>query len=636
MTKLEFTEITLNAADLGEQNPMPDLKNTSYIHATVAVTDRLTDEDKKRIGVGMINTLLPYLSQDNYNRDIKPKKFKAAILENDEMRAVFLPELGGRLWSLYHKGYGKELLYKNEVVQPANLALRNAWVAGGVEWNVGIKGHTPLTCSPLFAAEGKNSAGEPILTMYEYERIRRTAYGINAVLRGDKLFIKTTIENKTDTPTYTYWWSNIAAEEAGVRVLAEADEMLACLYEDNHYVLDRVKAPALSEIDVSYPERAAHAGDVFFTLTNRSRPWIAAVGNDGVGLLQYSTPALRGRKVFFWGRGKGGRNWNRHLTASDRGYIEIQAGLLQTQMEHIEMAPGEVVSFTECYTAIKMDRNVLSGDWKEASLEARKTALSLPELSTLDIPLVCERKLYHLGSGWGAVEDHISDYYDFPKSSIGEDQETWSTLLSCGKLNYFDPKEPPKSYYYSKNALEKLEKYSDRSEGNNWHTHYHIGIMRYALGDVYGAKAAFERSNECMENSWALRNLAMLEKNELGNRDAAVELIKRAVEICKIHCLGLIKDAAAVYTACGAEKELIALNPSLPSEFKESGRIRLYLAIAYMRCGKTDEAKAIMNENFEMPDIKEGELSVSAIWKELYGEDCKLPDRLNFKMTERG
>ena len=41
----------------------------------------------------------------------------------------------------------RELLFNNPIYQPANLALRNAWLAGGIEWNVGQFGHSFLTCS---------------------------------------------------------------------------------------------------------------------------------------------------------------------------------------------------------------------------------------------------------------------------------------------------------------------------------------------------------------------------------------------------------------------------------------------------------------------------------------------------------
>lgn len=99
----------------------------------------------------MISTMLPYCQQDGYNRDREEKVFKSVVIENEYLKAVFLPELGGRLWSLVDKTRDRELLYCNPVFQPGNLALRNAWFSGGVEFNVSIKGHNPLTCDPLFA-----------------------------------------------------------------------------------------------------------------------------------------------------------------------------------------------------------------------------------------------------------------------------------------------------------------------------------------------------------------------------------------------------------------------------------------------------------------------------------------------------
>ena len=84
--------------------------------------------------------------------------------------------MGGKLWSLYDKVAGRELLFANPVARPAYLAVRNAWCSGGVEWNCGICGHTPLTCDTLFTATLTGDQGEPILRMYEYERIRGVVY----------------------------------------------------------------------------------------------------------------------------------------------------------------------------------------------------------------------------------------------------------------------------------------------------------------------------------------------------------------------------------------------------------------------------------------------------------------------------
>ena len=101
MTTLRFAPYEIMAAELGAENPMPDLKNVSYIHATYRVSDNLSEEDKKHMGKGMVQTILPYLNEDGYNRDLKKRAFRAAILENEKMRAVFyqccLVRAGGKM-----------------------------------------------------------------------------------------------------------------------------------------------------------------------------------------------------------------------------------------------------------------------------------------------------------------------------------------------------------------------------------------------------------------------------------------------------------------------------------------------------------------------------------------------------------
>ncbi len=132
----------------------------------------------------MINTMIPYKIQDGYGRDRKDKEWNAIILENEFLKAVFLPELGGRLWSIYDKVGNRELLYKNTVYQPGNLALRNAWFRGGVEFNMCIKSHNPLTCDKLFAEIATTPEGE-VINLYEYERIRGVVYTISALWKRE-------------------------------------------------------------------------------------------------------------------------------------------------------------------------------------------------------------------------------------------------------------------------------------------------------------------------------------------------------------------------------------------------------------------------------------------------------------------
>lgn len=137
------------------------------------------------------------------------------MLENDYLKAVFLPEYGGRLWELWDKKKGRDLLYTNDVLQFRNLAVRNAWFSGGVGWNLGVIGHTPLTTEQMYVAKTEMESGVPVLRMYEYERIRGVVYQMDFWLEEDGRFLncRMRIVNESADVIPMYWWSNIAVPE---------------------------------------------------------------------------------------------------------------------------------------------------------------------------------------------------------------------------------------------------------------------------------------------------------------------------------------------------------------------------------------------------------------------------------------
>ena len=206
---LTFENIPLLCADLGTPNAIPDIRGYAADNpAPAAVDEGMSPEEGAWVYQGCVHTMLPYTMQDGYGRDLKPSSLRMAVLENEYLRAEFAIDLGGRLWSLYSKTEKRELLFRNHVFQPANLALRNAWFSGGVEWNCGIIGHHAHTASPLFAARFVSRAGTETLKMWEYERKRGLVFVIRATLADDVLLVRVTVENPHDAPTYVYWRSN--------------------------------------------------------------------------------------------------------------------------------------------------------------------------------------------------------------------------------------------------------------------------------------------------------------------------------------------------------------------------------------------------------------------------------------------
>ena len=171
---LKFKTEKYRVCSLGNECSVPDLLGTRILQNNLEF--HLEENDEIFEGYGTLTSSYPYRQYNCYQAKPEEKEMKTAILENDYIRAIFLPELGGRLWALIDKISGQNLLYTNDVIKFRNLAIRNAWFSGGVEWNLGIIGHTPFTTEQLFTAELTDEDGNPVLRMYEYERVRQVEY----------------------------------------------------------------------------------------------------------------------------------------------------------------------------------------------------------------------------------------------------------------------------------------------------------------------------------------------------------------------------------------------------------------------------------------------------------------------------
>ena len=63
------------------------------------------------------------------------KEYTAVRLENDYLRVVLLPQLGGRIFEAYDKVNDYHFFYRQHVIKPALIGLLGSWISGGVEFN---------------------------------------------------------------------------------------------------------------------------------------------------------------------------------------------------------------------------------------------------------------------------------------------------------------------------------------------------------------------------------------------------------------------------------------------------------------------------------------------------------------------
>ena len=649
MSELRIERYEMPAASLGRENPLPDLDSIGDAHEKIVVDETtVTPEEARYMGWGRVHTILPYTIQDGYGRSRRTRAFKAAVLENENLKAVFLPELGGRLWSLFDKKAGRELLHVNPVFQPCNLALRNAWISGGVEWNIGIIGHTPFTVDDMATEILHFSDGTPVLRMYQYERVRHLLYRVEAFLPdgAPELYVRVRIDNATMEDTAVYWWSNMAVNEGpDVRVVVPAEKAYRYGYGGK---LAKVPVPYMTaeadklrgeaarlamenggtlDWDITRTMQLPQAMDFFFDVPREARPFICAPGKDGYGMCQTSTGELRGRKLFVWGMGSGGRHWQTFLSRRGSAYIELQSGLAHTQLEHLPMAGGETISWLESYGPVQADPAAVHGqDWEKAvaavadALNAARPASALEswharvkkELDGMSGEIV------HTGMGYARAEKALlGDAFDtrgltLEAMRITPREQLWIDLAESGIFPCPAPLAEPLSYSVG-DAWEKALRRSVENGCDSWFARYHLGVMADARGDAACAKAEYERSLAMAENPWAMRCLSLCEKHA-GNTDEAAVLMCRAATMKPIRPL-VVEALGALMSVCRWE-DMLTLLDSMPRTLQGNGRIKTYRIAALLRMGRIDEAGALLNGPIVLTDVREGNTLLTDQWFE--------------------
>lgn len=657
MSEIRIESLTMPAAKLGPENPLPPLERLKT-DLSINFPPDLPDEMVENMGYGRITNLLPYSFQDGFDRNLEDTTFKVAVLENEYLRATFLLEFGGRLWSLVHKPTGRELLAVNPVFQLANLAVRKAWFSGGVEWNIGTIGHSPFTCSSLFAGRVEGFDGIPVLRLYEWERFREVPFQIDAYLpeTSQVLFIQVRIQNPNEWDVPMYWWSNIAVPETSdTRVLVPAESAYCLGCEPGE--LSRVPVPEYKGVDYTYASEVFQAADIFFDLPEGQIPWIAALDGEGAGLVQVSTSKMKGRKLWVWGQGTGGRNWQKFLSPPGQGYIEIQAGLTRTQLEHLPMPGGETWSWVEAYGLLAADPDIIHGlDWRRAWQHADQQVGELISEDELAAELqrwsgiVDARPVenYQIGTGWGALAlrlqeangrtNRVSSGLRFGDDSISEGQAPWISLLNKGSFPEGDPKSPPAGFLVIPKLGALLEQAIEDNGERNWMAWYHLGLIRYHAGDQAGAKQAWQRSLAWVWTPWAVRNLAYIARLE-GDLDQAADLILEAHRAAP-EIVPLAVECGRYMIESSQPKDWLDVVKEMSASQRSNGRIRLLEAQASLLVGDLETVDRFFKDGVIVADLREGEGSLTDLWFDFQAkrvsiaEDIPLDEDLIRKVKE--
>ena len=287
--------------------------------------------------------IYPYALLDDLTDRREAKTYHAVYLENEFLKAIVLPELGGHLYSLYDKVNKHEVFYRNNVVKYGLVSLRGAWISGGEEFNF-PNGHTVVTVSPVAFTTVQNPDGSATVVVGDVDLVTEMHWEVALTLRPGRARLEqhVTLFNDTGLINPYWYWANTA--------VPATDDMryIYPMREANPHSHDEIWSfPVHDGVDYSWYKDIYHATSLFARQVHRNFFGAYYVDSDRGVVHVADYREVVGKKTWTWGKGDDGLIWTDLLTDHDGPYNEIQAGRFETQLNFEFMPPHQVDSFTE-------------------------------------------------------------------------------------------------------------------------------------------------------------------------------------------------------------------------------------------------------------------------------------------------
>lgn len=311
---------------------------------------------ERRVYQGSSGAVYPYGVIDTLTGRREMRDYQAVWLENDFIRVMLLPELGGRIHRAYDKVMQRDFVYYNEVVKPALVGLVGPWISGGIEFNW-PQHHRPTTFMPVDVTFRQNEDGSQSVWLGEVEPMRGLQVMTGFRLYPDRALIEITgkVFNGNVTPRHFLWWANPAVkggddhqsvfppDVTAVFDHGKRDVSAFPIAQGTYYKVDYSAGVDISRYK-NIPVPTSYMAD------KSNYDFVGAYhhGEQG-GLLHIADHHISpGKKQWSWGNGDFGQAWDRNLTDSNGPYIELMTGVFtDNQPDFTWLAPFEEKVFVQ-------------------------------------------------------------------------------------------------------------------------------------------------------------------------------------------------------------------------------------------------------------------------------------------------
>lgn len=296
-----------------------------------------------------VEKIYPYTLQDSLLSIREDRAHRAVFLENPYLKLIILPDVGGRVYSAYDKVGKRETFYRNNVFKPALIALRGAWISGGIEFNYcSTTQHSPITVSPVDFSIRENPDGSVTVLVGDIEKITYVKWLVGVTLYPDKAYLETEVRLFNSTPTRKpyYFWSNAAAPATnGLRFIYPMKKA--------YFEATGGSFPIHQGVDISLYKNHPTAISIF--ARDCKDDFFGSYDHDtDEGTIHVANHfECVGKKIFTWGTEERGLLWANILSDAEGPYTEIQSGKLETQSDFELIEPHSILAWKEYWYPIR-------------------------------------------------------------------------------------------------------------------------------------------------------------------------------------------------------------------------------------------------------------------------------------------
>ena len=321
---------------------------------------------EKRVYQGSSGRVYPNPVIERVSDERTDQAWAALHLENEYVRLMVLPEIGGRIHIGLDRTDGYNFFYRQNVIKPALVGLLGPWISGGVEFNW-PQHHRPSSFMPVdWAIEDLPDGGRTIWCS-EHEPMGRMKgmHGVTLRPGSSVVELRVRLFNRTASVNTFLWWANVCARVH--------DRYQSFFPPDVRYVFDHAKR-AVSTFPIAhdayygidYGSRPAAEADLSWYRNIPVPTSYMATGTQGeffggydhsadAGFVYWADHRISpGKKQWTWGNSEFGYAWDRQLTDADGPYVELMAGVYtDNQPDVCFLMPYETKMFSQYWYPIQ-------------------------------------------------------------------------------------------------------------------------------------------------------------------------------------------------------------------------------------------------------------------------------------------